>query len=100
VKEDKMNTSHVRSISWNQFSLKYDPLKRGSQGQDQENLFFHPGSSKGPERSLISYKIDSAHGAIKAEIIDSKSGKVIREIKVKPDISMIFPKGSFFDSVM
>jgi uncharacterized FlaG/YvyC family protein len=99
VKEKKMHASHVQSISWDQHFREYAPVKRETPEEEQERSF-PISSSKGPGKSLISYKIDSANGAIKAEIIDSKSGKVVREIEVKPDISMIFSKGFFIDSVI
>lgn len=95
-----MSISHVQSVSWNQHFREHVPVKRGSQEQDQKNLFFHPVSSKGLEKSLISYKIDKVKGSITAEVVDSESGKVIRQIEVKPDISMIFQKGSLFESVI
>jgi len=94
-----MNTSPTQSISWNRHFRGHVLVNRESQGQDQGNSF-PTGFSQGSEKSFISYKIDSVHGAIRAEIIGSESGKVIREIVVKPDTSMIFKKGSFFDSVI
>ncbi len=94
-----MNTLNVQPISWNQLSGKYVPVKRGPQWQEQKGSF-PTGSAKGPEKLLISYKIDHASGAISAEIIDSESGKVIREINVKPAIFMTLQKGSFFESVI
>lgn len=94
-----MNTSPAQSISWYQHFREYVRVKRESQGEEQERTF-PIGSPSYPEKSLISYKIDSTSVAIKAEITDSKTGKVIREIEVKPDISMIFPKAFFIDSLI
>jgi len=52
-----------------------------------------------PDQVLISYKINDENGAIKAHIINAESGKVIREIDVKPPVRLMYGKGSLFKSV-
>jgi hypothetical protein len=44
--------------------------------------------------------MDSVSGAIRAQIIDSESGNVIREFDVKPGTSTTFHKSIFLESTV
>jgi hypothetical protein len=93
----KMKGLEVQSISWNRHSSKYTPARRGSQLREQKKSFTteFPGSY---QKIVISYEIDGDGGSIRAEIIDPESGKVVREIDVKPSSSRAFSKGPFFEA--
>lgn len=72
------------------------PARPGISSKKQS---FSIGPFTGPEKVLILYEINSDNGAIKAKLIDPASGRVIREIDVKPESPMIEEKGLFFESM-
>jgi len=49
-------------------------------------------------RLLISYEINRDNGAISAKMINPESGRVVREIDVKPPVRPMQGKGSLFES--
>jgi len=65
--------------------------------REKYSHFIEPFAS--PGKLLISYEINRDSGAIRAKMVDPESGKIIREIEVKPELRMLYAKGSFFESM-
>ncbi len=95
--------------SW-RHALKFKPVSRGTQRQEQvvqpekiavvrEKYSHFRVPFTGPEKLLLSYEINSHSGAIMAKMVDPETGKTIREIEVKPEVRMFYEKGSFFESM-